>query len=372
MGLAPRLLKLADFQVPLFGAGWLPLPKIARGIARIAIAALLVWGVVTAVRNSAQQLGEQRAALRQQAAELERLADEQGMESATLRSKAAELRRQERDYWKADWRFLLLSGAIYGISLLPAARFWQECLTALGQTVPMRTAFWAYFYGNLGKYIPGKAMVIVLRLSSLAPWNVRRLATTLTIFLETLTMMAVGSAMAAICFMLLNLDWRLTMLSAMAVVCMFLPTYPPLLRHLLVRLQPGIQPEELLEWAGRINWRLVARGWMWLGLTWLGFGLSLGCILQGLACTDLQSLSAWQFWLSSLAACASAVVLGFVSMVPGGAGVREVVVSLVLAPVVGPTAALSCALWLRITWLAVEMLMAAGFYFARFPVATDR
>lgn len=340
-----------------------------RGLARLLILLLVVWGVLTSARKAMFQLNEQQTALLHQAVNLEQLASERVAlgEAEDLRLQAAKLRRQARDYWKADWKFLVLAGVLYGFSLLPAAKYWHDCLTALGQHVPLRIAFWAYFYGNLGKYVPGKAMVVVLRLASLAPLAVRRVATTLTIFIETLTMMAVGAAVAAMSLILLNLDWRITMLACAAVVGICLPTYPPLLRYLLIRLQPGVEPQELREWAGRLNWGLVLRGWATLGLTWLGFGLSLACVLIGLPTSDISAISPIQFWLSSLGACALAVVIGFVSMVPGGAGVREVVLSLVLAPVVGPTAALCCAIWLRITWLLVELLMAGGFYFFRFP-----
>jgi uncharacterized membrane protein YbhN (UPF0104 family) len=64
--------------------------------------------------------------------------------------------------------------------------------------------------------------------------------------------------------------------------------------------------------------------------------------------------------LSSIGACAMAVVLGFVSFLPGGAGVREVVLSTMLTPIVGPVAAVAAAVWLRIVWLAAELLVAAG------------
>lgn len=348
--------------------------KLVGTLARVGIWILVAWGIFFAIHSANVQLSNQQASLLLQAQELEQMAGEEAAESEAqrLRMLADGLRRQGQDFWKADWRFLLLAGVVYGVSLLPASKYWWDCLVALGQNVPLRTATWAYMYGNLGKYVPGKAMVIVLRVASLAPLGVRRVATTLTIFIETLTMMAVGGAMAAVCLILLNVDWRLSLLAVAAVFCMLVPTVPPLLRYLLVRLQPGVEVAELELWAGRLNWGLVLRGWATLGLTWMGFGLSLGCVLYGLPTAEFSTGSPVQFWFSSLGACALAVVVGFLSMIPGGAGVREVVLTLVLAPVVGPAAALSCAIWLRITWLVVELLMAAGFYFFRFPVATVR
>jgi uncharacterized membrane protein YbhN (UPF0104 family) len=59
------------------------------------------------------------------------------------------------------------------------------------------------------------------------------------------------------------------------------------------------------------------------------------------------------------ATVAMAMVAGFVSFVPGGLGVREVVVIPLLAPVYGHAVAIVSAILLRLVWLAVE-LMASG------------
>ncbi len=72
---------------------------------------------------------------------------------------------------------------------------------------------------------------------------------------------------------------------------------------------------------------------------------------------DLAEVSRLQFWLSVFGACAIGVVAGFLSMVPGGAGAREISLSLALSPVVGPTAALAGAVWLRIVWVATELAL---------------
>ncbi len=62
------------------------------------------------------------------------------------------------------------------------------------------------------------------------------------------------------------------------------------------------------------------------------WGLSLQCVLNGLPIAETSDATGTQLLLSSLGACALAVVLGFVSLLPGGAGVREVVLSTILAP----------------------------------------
>lgn len=317
---------------------------------------------------------EQRSILRNGAAQLltESKAEPDPRRAKELRLEADQLLKQVSNYWKADWRYLAAAGLLYAVGMVLAAWYWKGCLEALGQRAPPRTLAWAYFYGNLGKYFPGKAMVIVLRVTALSPAGVRRVPATMTVFIETLTMMSVGAAMAAFALVLLNIDWRLTILAAGLIVATLMPTHPPLLQKLLARFHSGVDPKTLSVWSSGISYGLILRGWMILAWTWIAFGLSLGLVILGLPTTQLADGSWLQFWLGSLGACAMAVVLGFVSLVPGGAGVREATLSLILAPIVGPLAAVSCAIWLRITWLTIELAMAAACYWACFLFPQDR
>lgn len=333
-----------------------------KRIVHAVVLVLVAWGIYHTVRKSAVQLNTQRDQLATQADALEATAENSSAEEALrLRSEADQLRREVRDFWKADVRALALAAFCYAAGMLPAGLFWRRCLFALDQRAPTIPILWAYFYGNLGKYFPGKAMVIVIRLAALEPYGIKRVATSVTIFIETLTLMAVGGAVAAVCLILLNLDWRLTLLAIGLLLVTFLPTFPPLLRALLPRLQKGVDAETLSQWTARINWRLIARGWLTLAITWIGFGLSLLIVLYGLPSAQMGNASTTTVLLSAFGASALAIVLGFVSLVPGGAGVREVVLSTVLTPVVGPTAALCSAIWLRIVWLLTELAMAALF-----------
>ncbi len=201
-------------------------------------------------------------------------------------------------------------------------------------------------------------MVIILRVGVLAPLGVLKVATTLTVFLETLTMMAVGSAWAAICLLWLQLDVRWTLLALGLMAITFLPTLPPLLREVLRRTQRGIEPHLMDAWLARIDWSLLGLGWSVMSVTWLANGVSLACVLIASPAAEFSGASWLTIAASALGACAMAVVLGFVSFLPGGAGVREVVLSTMLTPVVGPIAALAAAVWLRIVWLVTEMLLA--------------
>jgi glycosyltransferase 2 family protein len=343
--------------------------KVVRTLAHLLVWLLVGWGIYRAGQKSADQLQAQRVELNRQADTLEQQArDSQPQQAQMLRDQANDLRQQVQNFWKADWKYLLLAGMVYAGGLLMSGYYWFACLTALGQIVPWPVVLWAYFYGNLGKYVPGKAMVVVMRLATLAPYGIRKVTTTLTIFMETLSSMAVGGAVAAICVILLDLDWRINLLAIGLLLATVVPTAPALLRFVLVFLQPGVDEATLGQWAQRLNWRLTLRGWAVLSFTWLGFGLSLGCVLYGLPSTQWLVQSPVEFWLSVFAACGLSIVIGFVSLVPGGAGVRELVLTMILSPIVGPTAALCCAIWLRITWLVTELIMASLSYVVRWYV----
>ncbi len=318
---------------------------------------IVVWGIAVTARRAARDLERQRARLVERAEQLQgQAARAKDPRRAQLRSEAERLRDAARRFWRASPLPLVLAGLVYAMGLVPAAIFWRNCLVAVGQRVPMADVWWAYVYGNLGKYIPGKAMVLVLRVAELARYGVLKTTVILTIFMETLTLMAVGGALAGLCLIVLGIDWRWTLLSVGLVVAAGLPTHPVLLRCLLPRLQGGVDSETLSRWTRRITWRLMAQGWGLMLATWLLWGASLTVILSSLPLAEVADVPWWRLWLAGQAACGLAVVLGFVSLVPGGAGVRELVLSVVLTPVVGPLAALSGAVWMRVVWLVTELV----------------
>ena len=56
----------------------------------------------------------------------------------------------------------------------------------------------AYFVGHLGKYVPGKALVLVIRVSLLKPRMITIRLGAASIMLETLMLMSVGAVLAAV------------------------------------------------------------------------------------------------------------------------------------------------------------------------------
>ena len=70
--------------------------------------------------------------------------------------------------------------------------------------------------------------------------------------------------------------------------------------------------------------------------------------------------SGFVVYAASVAAIALAMVVGFASLLPGGAGVRELTLAVVLAPVIGSSRALLAAILARLLFIGVELLAVAA------------
>jgi hypothetical protein len=98
---------------------------------------------------------------------------------------------------KVDWLWLAASAAVYLLGWLPTVWFWRRMMRAVGGNVAWGDAVRAYYCGHLGKYIPGKATVLVIRAGLLKDRGCPARLAALTAAYETLMLMGVGLASAA-------------------------------------------------------------------------------------------------------------------------------------------------------------------------------
>src|ERR1700722_11702879 len=85
---------------------------------------------------------------------------------------------------------LIPAGILYLLAQCCWATFWVRLLKAEGVDVSWYTGIRAYFVSQFGKYIPGKVMVIVMRVGMLRNSSSSSLAVAVTATYETLTSMA--------------------------------------------------------------------------------------------------------------------------------------------------------------------------------------
>ncbi|NLF06873.1 MAG: flippase-like domain-containing protein [Pirellulaceae bacterium] len=261
---------------------------------------------------------------------------------------------------RLDYSWLVLAGALYLIGMIPCALFWHRTLLALGQRVGFGSTLRAYFIGHLGKYVPGKAMVVIIRAGMIRGPGVDSSLAVASVFYETLTMMAVGAllgaAIVACCFH----GHPLLLWAALAIMVVAgLPTLPPVFKRLARLAGMGrINPETPGKLAN-LGYGTVLLGWLLNAVGWAILGLSFWAVLRGMGLAEnnfphLPHLH--------VAAVALATVAGFISMLPGGAVVREAVLTELMIPHLGGGAALIAAVLLRLVWLAAELCIAGGLY----------
>lgn len=272
-----------------------------------------------------------------------------------------------------DWVWLIPGVACYALGWLPSVWFWRELLGGLGPKPAWYPSLRAYFIGQLGKYVPGKALVLVLRATLLEGTGCRASVAAITATYETLTMMGAGAAIAvalAPSTMGPSLwetlpEWlqawrRQTLLLPLAVAAATLASLPVIARlFTLIARKTTSQAVDGAEVAAGISPRMLVEGLAVLTVGWALFALSLGCVLQAVAAEsgDAPGFSVW------LAAVTLSTVGGFVILIaPGGIGVREMLLCAVLQsqPGVTPAQAFIAAWLLRAVWLVGEVLSVAA------------
>lgn len=261
--------------------------------------------------------------------------------------------------------WLLAAGVVYLLALMPCWLFWHRTLYAMGQRPRWLESFRAFYIGHLGKYVPGKALVVVLRAGLVRSSRVDTTAAAVSVFVETLTMMAVGAGVAAALLALLFREQLSMLLLALAaVVCAGVPTVPPIFRR-LVRLVGArkFNPHIDRSLAG-LDFRLMSFGWAANVPGWLLMGLSQWLTLRAIPTMTTGPVT-WEQIPLVTTCVALAMVAGFVSLLPGGLGPREAVLMALLAPAFGPGAAMVAAIAQRLLSLLAELVLAAVLYFLK-------
>jgi len=282
-------------------------------------------------------------------------------------------RIQDHD-WQLRPAWLAASGALYILGLLPLAWLWKRLLTAFGQTVPWRELLNAYFLGHLGKYVPGKALVVVLRVGAIRHWLASTWSAVISIVLETLLMMAVGTFLAATMSTLsLPLERGMIALAIAIAAGTIVCTLPPVVRAVgnarLLRFRfnrrndgnQALDPDksktndsQANQLVSTITWRLWAEGWIASLLCWMLFGLSLWAVLRAIGVDSVHAIADLPHMIATVSL---AVVAGFISFLPGGLVVRDALLLELLTPTCGEASALVAAVLLRLVWLVSEILV---------------
>lgn len=282
----------------------------------------------------------------------------------------------------AGW--LVLAGLVYLVGWLPSVWFWRTLIGRVGGDVRFDDAARAYYCGHLGKYVPGKATVLVIRSALLKNRGAPVTVSVLTVTCETLMMMSTGVAVAVTLLPwlvsneqttewptwvreILALPWLQWILSLPwlpgAIVVASCLILSPIIASLLTLLAVKFTPKGMMggESRVRITAQLVIQGLAAFTLSWVLQGLSLGLTLRSVS--DSIFWSQWPVWTGGMALATS---VGFAMVfAPAGLGVREVFLLLVLEaqPDVTPGQAAAVTFLMRAVSFVSEICMAIVLYY---------
>ena len=290
--------------------------------------------------------------------------------------------------------WLVASGACYLLGLATCAGFWWLAMRDSGARPSWTSTLAAYFAGHLGKYVPGKVAVLVIRATMVRGAGVGIIMAAVTSAHETVLMMATG-ALIATTFLLavdrfqqgyllavandlvaqcgLSESWArhasavlLTVSGALSVGLGLLALPPVVSRFGRLARRPFSNLAG--EAASPCRWRTVAAGATMIAVGWFLMGLSLACALAAMHSLP-EVIDRWGL-LPALglltALVALATVGGFVIPTPGGLGSREWILIETLDPVIGGGHAVVAAVVLRLVWIVAELAAAGLFWLVEF------
>ena len=181
----------------------------------------------------------------------------------------AELEARQFSVSQLNPWWLAASGLAYLAGSLPCWLFWHRTLWAMGQRPRPLETLRAFFIGHLGKYVPGKAMVVILRTGLVRSARVDTTVAVASVFVETLTMMAVGAFVAAAILAVQYHDQvKLLLLAVVLMVCVGGPTLPPIFRRVVRWLGARKFNPEIDRALAGLDYRLMAFGWVIVALGW--------------------------------------------------------------------------------------------------------
>ncbi|MBI3863049.1 MAG: flippase-like domain-containing protein [Planctomycetia bacterium] len=281
------------------------------------------------------------------------------------------------------WNWLTLAGLASVVAWLPSAWFWRWIIVHLGSAAPWPQVLRAYYCGHLGKYLPGKGAVIVIRAALLKPAGVPATTAALAVTHEALTCMWAGGISTLVLYVSLapllpgwitaragGLPERIALLGGLvaagaAGLTMLLGSHQ-LLRGAVGGDRPAagstgsLAPERPVRMSWPESLRVTLAGGIVFMAAWWAHGLTLGLTIRGVV-GDRAPWTDWPVWTGMAAV---AMVGGFFAVfAPAGLGVREGLLMELLARYLGSReAVLVAVLWRGVT-LAGEILAAGALYY---------
>jgi uncharacterized membrane protein YbhN (UPF0104 family) len=253
---------------------------------------------------------------------------------------------------------LLAASALTLLTWFLLVRTWAWSLGWWGQSLSMAAATRIWFLTNLSRFVPGGVWQLAHVSAEALGARISPVAATGALLFQQLVLLGTGVALTASLAPILpaaavgatNPATALALASlAIIAVIIFLPVAAPALERWTSRVLrrditwPAPGRRELSAYVGS------------LAVPWLAYGVAFWLFGRALLGADAPAL------LPAAAAFIGSYVAGIIAVfAPGGLGVREAALVVLLSPVTGPAPALLLAIASRLWLVALEILMALG------------
>lgn len=247
---------------------------------------------------------------------------------------------------RLQWGYTPLALLGFAGVMLTSGVVWRRLVWRMGESGPLVGMLGAYAFSQMGKYVPGKVMLLVMRINRAGRYGISAKVCTLSTLLENVLYMISGGLAGLLALQyhardLASTKWAWVQpASAVAVVLLAGMCHPRVFYGLFNR---GVRT---------VNAALAARGKPPIAeAAPLGMGTLLMAVLRFMPCWIFGGLAMWAsarcvhgelplvHMLPLMGAFALSVILGMLSPLPAGLGVRDAVlilfVSWELAPYVG-------------------------------------
>ncbi|MBM3996356.1 MAG: flippase-like domain-containing protein [Planctomycetes bacterium] len=280
----------------------------------------------------------------------------------------ADLENLETDQLDLDVGWLIAAAGFYLLAMLPSAWFWRHVHGVFGYPMSLYAGIRAHFIGQLGKYVPGKAMAVIIRSHLVQPFGIPYGVSVITSFYEVFTGMTSGAIIAGIVYLFdppgdLGLHFHPLAIGAVLIGLCGIPLIPGVFNFVIARMTENIQTVEEYR-LPPMSFGTLVTGLLATGAGWWLQGLSVWATLQAIVPNAPEfSLSVWA---QCTAGIGFATVVGFaLFFIPAGLGVREDVLKNLLSGMGAPAYIAIAVLLVRLTWVAAEAAFAACTYWVR-------
>lgn len=249
--------------------------------------------------------------------------------------------------------FLSVAAALVSVVVAQVltSQMWRHLLTSLGSPLPAGAAARILFIGQLGKYLPGSVWPVLAQMELGKAHQVPRSRSASASVLVMLLTLITGLLIAVVTlpFAAGPLPYRWALLVTPVLLVML---YPKVLNSIINRLL-RLARQAPLE--APLTGRALTGALAWAVGVWFCYGLQIWILATRLGAPAGKTA------LIALGGFAFAWSVGFVIVfAPAGAGVRDVLLLLMLRPVLSTADATAVVLVSRVVLTAADLLTAAA------------